>query len=91
MAAVKVQNSETMLTFFALGLLAAITELAASPEFKASLGAYATVIIFSMSMLAMWLRKYTTKPLAPVFKKKAPKTLNPIDQALKDDADSLEE
>ena len=88
METVKAQNSETMLTFLALAVLAGITELTASPEFKESLGTYATLIIFGMSILAMWLRKYTTKPLEPIFKKsKPPPKLNPLEQALKDDAE----
>ena len=91
MATVKVQNSETMLTFLALAVLAGITELTASPEFKDSLGTYATLIIFGMSMLGMWLRKYTTKPLEPIFKRKEPPPLSPLDEAFRKDAQEMEE
>ena len=96
METVKSYKSESMITWFAVAALAAITELTASPDFKASLGAHATLIIFVLSLVGMWLRKYTTKALAPITipeifkkKKKEPVKLNPLEQALKDDNDEM--
>ena len=90
MGTIKVRQSETILTFGAVAVLAVITELSASPEFKEALGGYATVIIFGMSVLGMWLRKYTTKPLEPMFKKESKKPLNPLDEAFKKDAEEYD-
>ena len=89
MEEVKVYKSESMITFGAIALLAAITELTASPDFKAALGSWATFVIFILGVIGMWLRKYTTKPLAPIIKKKKPEPLNPLEQALKDDNEAL--
>lgn len=79
------QKSETILTFLAIALLAVITELTATPGFKESLGSYATIIVFGMSMLGVWLRKYTTKPLGKI--KEPKKQLNPLEKALRDEAE----
>ena len=96
METVKSYKSETMVTWFLVAVLAAITELSGSPEFKASLGEHATIILFILGIIGMFLRKHTTKALAPVNipeilkkKKKEPVKLNPLEQALKDDNDEM--
>lgn len=90
METVKAQKSETILTFGLVAILAVITELSASAEFKIALGDYATIIVFGMSILAMWLRKYTTKPLEPIFKKESSVKLDPLKEAFRKDAEEAD-
>jgi hypothetical protein len=72
MEQVKQYKSETVLFFAATAIASALAELTGSSEFKAALGDNATLIIFGMSIAGYLLRKYTTKPLEPVIKKKEP-------------------
>lgn len=78
-------KSETVLFFAATALASVITELAANAEFKQALGDNATMIIFGMSIIGYVLRKYTTKPLEPIFKKKPKEEIDPIAEAFKED------
>ena len=72
MGAIKQYKSETVLFFIATAIASVMTELAADPEFKASLGEYATFIVFGMSVAGYLLRRSSTNPLEPIITRKKP-------------------
>ena len=66
----------------------AIGSLLADDNFRELIGGFAIYLILAVNVINMIIRGYTQKPL--VLKKEKVK-LNPLEQALKDDADEMDE
>ena len=88
METIKPRNSETLWYTLLSAIGMVTTALLVDDQFKETVGVIGFVVLIVIDkFITAKLRFGTTKPLEPVFKKKTPPPLTPLEEAFKRDAE----